>query len=139
MKVQKSVTKKVVCVNKGQGTVASTKASDHVSFHIAGRKRWRRKREEEREKKNRETEVGRQDRKQQIEEGVGEGMAESQGQRKTVYSCKGTELPQSEVLMSPLKFRFNSANGHVYLFNLHKLHRSKEEADVAGQHSCRNY
>lgn len=110
MKVQKSVTKKVVCVNKEQGTLASTEAQDHLSFHIAGRKRWRRKREAESEKKNGETEVGRQERKQQIEEEVEEGMAESLGQRKTVCSCKGTELPQSEVLISPLKFRFNSVN-----------------------------
>lgn len=51
MKVQKSVTKKVMCVNKGQGTLASTEAPDHLSFHIAGRKRWRRKREAEKEKK----------------------------------------------------------------------------------------
>lgn len=61
-------------------------------------------------KKNGETEVGRQERKQQIEEEVGGGMAESLGQRKTVCSCKGTELPQSEVLISQLKFRFNSVN-----------------------------
>lgn len=61
-------------------------------------------------KNNGEIEVGRQERKQQIEEEVGEGMAERLGQRKTVCSCKGTELPQSEVLISPLKFKFNSVN-----------------------------